>query len=1287
MLELWERLVLGKISEESLFLETKKLVEKESLPAALLEDIQEAYRKKPRLWNFFKDWEKGIQQRCWTRFYEQDYWNARISIGAVLAHSSIARGMVGHLKIRPGDEQDQQKGWAGKILVQDQVLSMNFIFSGSPEEKAIESVEHLLMPLLEENFGEKWCREWLASWRKTWVIEVSPSLSFFLEKGVSGNSWSFPISALLLGFLFRQRLSPGIVLTGDWDSMGNAKSVERIEDKMAAILSENEKTQSHFEKIFVPAGSFFSQNSNATKGLQIVPVCSIRELADRLIPDWQKNISLFAMPPWGKCVGIAKKVQSLYQTDYDPLVHRPLAEVYMEIPLESCKSTQEDRVRAILGVSGSGKSSFCKHAACLQAERYLQHPNQERLPLLLSLRNISSLTEGILPFFDSIPHDVFIRHYSFFPRLCSRLHLWLDGLDESKEKANLLSQIAILSDANARCDITCRDYFFESLQWTGSIPEEKWSVYRLAFSHESIEKYLQKWGIQEPVSLPAFLTMRPLFLAILVVGFPHARSMEKIRLVDLYRHCTRKLIEQRQSLDAIMDMETHWQFLEAISLYLWQKKERIWTILDWANLKKKDWLSWFPLAKHFLQEKKFSDIELQNFFLRESVFQGEIAALRYIHESFSDYLLASAICRVCNTSSLNPLVFWEKIAHSYEMIEFLCQISLEKLPREGLEKAACCNEMNRSDYTRILINWIGRPLWYCFPISLFLVAAITMSLWIAGENFSLSHFSWLSYFLNNPDFSFAPGLLVSIEKKIQSPFFYVFCFFSFCMSISIPFVSLQKKAWKHLSILRINALNFLGVYLTQNIRTASSASGPEKGKNPLVLLKQIIQNFEGDKKIEPAINTSIRILQHFLKNTKQDEIRQKDILSGMRSNQAWRAILPNLSIQRVQEKVSKPIENDPVRNLRLNNLSISESKRSGNLDGICLIDCDLSGWQASGISMKNANLQRCCFKKADLSGACLQSADLRWCDFSGADLSNADLSSADLRGTVLQDADCSKANFSQASIRAADFQGTNLAHADLQFCKGISQARLKSAKNMANYQDLFYFAPLGLRFQKEWLSIAWECFLIILLLGGMFILSEKDSKLSQNAYFALCLACGSLLGLSGNRHYPVFSKGLFFFSLFSAFICSIYCNLHYHVHLRFGSHGGELWGLLLAFLAIVFIHQEEKAADKLRFAGCTLCHLLLAYTALTLLRITETWLGQLVSTLWSIPDFPLLSIAMQEKHYFLAQISLITTISLIQCLFLLTILYLFRIHTIKYIKKYAILLSLIVWLNLLKALW
>lgn len=127
---------------------------------------------------------------------------------------------------------------------------------------------------------------------------------------------------------------------------------------------------------------------------------------------------------------------------------------------------------SLLGEFGTGKTWFCRHYAIRQLSNFLRNPINERMPLLITLREFSKATTA-----KQLINDALIEQYGLpfkgsafdiFKDLNRRgkLLLILDGFDEMARKVDLQTvvdnfwELASLVEMNSKIILTCRTEYF-----------------------------------------------------------------------------------------------------------------------------------------------------------------------------------------------------------------------------------------------------------------------------------------------------------------------------------------------------------------------------------------------------------------------------------------------------------------------------------------------------------------------------------------------------------------------------------------------------------------------------------------------------------------------------------------------------------------------------------------------------------------------------------------------------------------------------------------------------------
>lgn len=209
---------------------------------------------------------------------------------------------------------------------------------------------------------------------------------------------------------------------------------------------------------------------------------------------------------------------------------------------------------SLLGEFGSGKTWFCRHYAYRQLERYLNDPLNERMPLLITLRdftktltvqlliNDAMLSKYKLPFVgDAFEIIQELNHRG-------KLLLILDGFDEMARQVNFQKivdnfwELAKLVDANSKVILTSRREFFREdkdavsvLQgdefgtFIDKLPAPKFDVlYQEPFNDQQIKAVIAKRIIPEKGSEKGLETANR------ILGIPNLAELARKPVVLRY---------------------------------------------------------------------------------------------------------------------------------------------------------------------------------------------------------------------------------------------------------------------------------------------------------------------------------------------------------------------------------------------------------------------------------------------------------------------------------------------------------------------------------------------------------------------------------------------------------------------------------------------------------------------------------------------------------------------------------------------------------------------------------
>jgi len=171
----------------------------------------------------------------------------------------------------------------------------------------------------------------------------------------------------------------------------------------------------------------------------------------------------------------------------------------------------------VLGDYGSGKTTLARRLVYDLAHSYLKNPREERIPIILSLKNVrqaesieAAITDVLV---NQLGQDITYDAFEFL-NTSGRLVLILDGFDELAglhDEATTLRafrQLDRLVAENAKVILTCRTHFFKDAQQVRSVHddsplfasiESKYGyqlLYLEPFTDAQVREYLLRW---EPV--------------------------------------------------------------------------------------------------------------------------------------------------------------------------------------------------------------------------------------------------------------------------------------------------------------------------------------------------------------------------------------------------------------------------------------------------------------------------------------------------------------------------------------------------------------------------------------------------------------------------------------------------------------------------------------------------------------------------------------------------------------------------------------------------------------------
>lgn len=759
-----------------------------------------------------------------------------------------------------------------------------------------------------------------------------------------------------------------------------------------------------------------------------------------------------------------------------------------------------------------------------------------------------------------------------------------------------------------------------------------------------------------------------------------------------------------------VSLETCRQCLECMALYLWHERRMFWNEKDWDFVRQKEWIEQFSHAKELIATS--SNQKLQEFFLHHTVFTSDSEGnLVYFHHSFFDYLVAKALAKIIAQRD-NFVLKWRLL--SLEILEFLHEIrevsandSAKDEKKDTVETMSDWHEQNRLDYrdihrhTRDLLSHslsfldlfsLPKTLWFRIPLTLALLWIICLTCMVCIQGYQTLDISYVSSFGSYLEVrELAEYVNRLVNKALKQNMLYMIPGCLFCAIFLIWTLKKRKTLEGHLDPLKLNFLHLS----TYPMLAGTDEICKKKAEDFQKLLKRISPSAFNDKELKEGVITAIQILE------KYRHLPDSMFLETLCSPGAWQAILPQMALKRARRNEKAMIGNAIAQGMDLSNISFDTTQGEANLAGLRLKECNLSGWHARKISLQNVVFHSCSLQRAELPEANLEKADLRWCDLSHADMSHAVLKDTDLRGANLRHAILTGANLQGARIRGADFSCAVISAegsepADLSQTQNIQTAWWKKSRVLRDSRLPQGFSASKEIWKQRFFSFA-EIVLWLLLVFSMWFLWMDESGKIPEVYFYLAWIVGGFLGLMSRNHYPELNTRIVTFIVGAMVFCMVYVDTFLHPALRFGTHGAELWGLFLAWSAMILINHEPVEQkenqkrprllwlkEKSRFALCSFAWMGIIYSSVTAVRIAESILGQSMGILWLEGNrwWELRTNQPISRFWELPlQISVSLFLAVLLWLLILLFLRMFYLHRIKHVHALAFVIVFLGWLH------
>ena len=331
----------------------------------------------------------------------------------------------------------------------------------------------------------------------------------------------------------------------------------------------------------------------------------------------------------------------------------------------------------ILGDYGTGKSTISKRIAYIQAKKYLDNPTNERIPLLIELKNYqkSISIESLITDLLINKYSIGIKNFNAFKHLneSGKLLIILDGFDEMASRVDyktILSnfrEFDKLISESSKMILTCRTHYFKNQDeilklhegtkfykkidnksgytflFLNPFNESDFIIYLKKFFQKNWKQYYQ--AIVDTYNLRE-LAEKPILLELMVETLPQIKieKNEKLNHASLYDIYTNFWL-QRDDWRSYLSIDEREFITEEIAFYLFiNKKEEIF----YEELPE-------LIHEKFLRRRNF-EIEYLDQDVRTCTFlnRDDRGYFSFVHKSFMEFFIAKKIANnIKNKNNVN----------------------------------------------------------------------------------------------------------------------------------------------------------------------------------------------------------------------------------------------------------------------------------------------------------------------------------------------------------------------------------------------------------------------------------------------------------------------------------------------------------------------------------------------------------------------------------------------------------------------------------------------------------
>lgn len=612
----------------------------------------------------------------------------------------------------------------------------------------------------------------------------------------------------------------------------------------------------------------------------------------------------------------------------------------------------------VLGDYGTGKSTVAKRLAYRQAKKYLDNPENERIPILIELKiyqksiSIESLVTDLL----INKYSVEIKNFNAFKHLneSGKLLIILDGFDEMASRVDLNVTLANfrefdkLISEQSKVILTCRTHYFKNQDEIHKLHEgteiynkidEKGGysfLFLNPFKEEDFIKYLKKffpddWEKYYETIINTYnlreLAEKPILLELMVQTLPQIKieENEKLNHASLYDRYT-KFWLNRDDWRSSLTTNDRELITEELAFYLFiNDKDKIF----YEDLPK--------IIQHHFPDKRTFEIDILDRDVRTCTFlnRDDKGDYSFVHQSFMEFFVAKKLLNEIKDNNSD-------------------NFRLKKLPQEIIGFLA-----NLADNVDIFHKYIKSTENKSFQEVKYLGGNSATIANLMGADFSEMDMS--STVLVGANFDTAKLVNSNLSNSILGMKTESTANIMENEYTELKYSDDETKRYGHAN------KNYYKIYRKEKI----------EGMNRRQFLKRIIKM--DDPKQQKILD---------------DASKEKSVFTTFVKANLQKANLNNCDLREVD-----------LRDVNLRGASLVGAKLSGqNLSRTDLRDTDL----------READLRKTDLKEANLSGALLIRAKLNSANLSNANLMEVDLREANLIGSRLIGANLSKANLKGA---------------------------------------------------------------------------------------------------------------------------------------------------------------------------------------------------------------------------------------------------------------------------------